>query len=78
LSSFYELRAAIVNCSPQWEELAEMLPTLDQIPQAGLTKEVFSDLFARAVKETEAGVVVHQAKIIIVVGKKPLQRIISL
>ncbi|KAI1408555.1 hypothetical protein F5Y13DRAFT_204715 [Hypoxylon sp. FL1857] len=55
-----------------WEELASRFPTKAQAPQAPMTRETWIDLFAKAVKETEAGVVVHQQKIATVVGQKPV------
>ncbi|SPO04708.1 uncharacterized protein DNG_07393 [Cephalotrichum gorgonifer] len=55
-----------------WEELAVMFPSRKQVPQSPMTKEGFQELFAKAVAETEAGVVVHQGKLVIASGRKPL------
>ncbi|KAI1085170.1 hypothetical protein F5B20DRAFT_589931 [Whalleya microplaca] len=53
-----------------WEELYVHFPTEAEAPQAPMTREKWVDLFSRAVKETEKGVVVHQGKIMSVVGRK--------
>ncbi|KAJ0424473.1 hypothetical protein BJY00DRAFT_276765 [Aspergillus carlsbadensis] len=55
-----------------WEELADLFPTKAQAPGAPLSRETWVDMFARAVSETEQGVVVHQGRIMTVVGQKPL------
>ncbi|KAI0448304.1 hypothetical protein F5B21DRAFT_498020 [Xylaria acuta] len=55
-----------------WEELAVFFPPKLQEPNAPLSREAWTDLFAQSVKETEAGVVVHQGRIVTAVGKKPL------
>ncbi|KAI1204889.1 uncharacterized protein F4807DRAFT_315677 [Annulohypoxylon truncatum] len=55
-----------------WEELAAFFPPKAKEPDAPLTREAWVDLFARGVKETEQGVVVHQGKVITAVGQKPL------
>ncbi|KAL2801546.1 hypothetical protein BJX63DRAFT_417159 [Aspergillus granulosus] len=54
-----------------WEELAAFFPPKEQAPNAPLTREAWTGLFASAVKETEQGVVVHQGKILTAVGQKP-------
>ncbi|KAI0002675.1 hypothetical protein F4779DRAFT_635153 [Xylariaceae sp. FL0662B] len=54
-----------------WEELyVHFPPAAEAPPQAPLTRESWVDLFAKAVRETEQGVVVHQGKIMTAVGRK--------
>ncbi|KAI0441369.1 hypothetical protein F4803DRAFT_576508 [Xylaria telfairii] len=55
-----------------WEELAVFFPPKSTDPNAPMTREAWTDLFAKAVKETEAGVVAHQRKVVTAIGKKPL------
>ncbi|KAH9909007.1 hypothetical protein F4778DRAFT_714887 [Xylariomycetidae sp. FL2044] len=55
-----------------WEGLALRFPPKAQAPQAPMTRESYIDLFSKAVQETEAGVVVHQQKIVTVIGQKPM------
>ncbi|RYP09983.1 hypothetical protein DL765_008252 [Monosporascus sp. GIB2] len=55
-----------------WEELAEFFPpkatvTQGQVP---MTRESWVELFEKAVHETEQGIVIHQGKIMTVVGRK--------
>ncbi|KAK7756138.1 hypothetical protein SLS62_001730 [Diatrype stigma] len=53
-----------------WEELAVHFPLKAAAPQAPMTRESWVDLFSKAVEETEQGAVVHQGKIVTVVGRK--------
>ncbi|KAI1499075.1 hypothetical protein F5X99DRAFT_430959 [Biscogniauxia marginata] len=53
-----------------WEELGVLFPPKATAPQAPLSRESWVDLFGRAVKETEDGVVVSQGNIVSVVGRK--------
>lgn len=53
-----------------WEELSGYFPPKAQQPQSPMTRESWLELFAKAVGETEQGVVVHQGKIMAVVGQK--------
>ncbi|KAL4885695.1 hypothetical protein BJY04DRAFT_214484 [Aspergillus karnatakaensis] len=53
-----------------WEELADLFPPKAQAPNAPISREAWVDLFAGAVKETEQGVVVHQGRIVVAVGRK--------
>ncbi|KAI1177701.1 S-adenosyl-L-methionine-dependent methyltransferase [Nemania sp. FL0916] len=55
-----------------WEELATYFPPKATDPNARLSREAWTELFARAVKETEQGVVVHQRRFISAIGMKPL------
>ncbi|ETS73592.1 hypothetical protein PFICI_14538 [Pestalotiopsis fici W106-1] len=55
-----------------WAELAIYFPPQAKEPQAPLTRETWTDLFEKAVRETEQGVVVHQGKLVVAVGRKPL------
>ncbi|XXH00333.1 hypothetical protein Hte_006677 [Hypoxylon texense] len=55
-----------------WEEIAIFFPPKAQEPNAPFSREAWVDLFARAVKETEQGVVVHQGKIMTGIGQKAL------
>ncbi|RYO92656.1 hypothetical protein DL766_008783 [Monosporascus sp. MC13-8B] len=55
-----------------WEEMAEFFPpkatvTQGQVP---MTRESWVELFEKAVHETERGIVIHQGKIMTVVGRK--------
>ncbi|KAL4973065.1 hypothetical protein BDW66DRAFT_142952 [Aspergillus desertorum] len=54
-----------------WEEVADLFPPKAQAPNAPFSREAWVDLFANAVKETEAGVVVHQGRVVTAVGQKP-------
>ncbi|KAF3024374.1 hypothetical protein E8E14_014333 [Neopestalotiopsis sp. 37M] len=53
-----------------WEELASHLPSKADVPNAPVTRELWTDLFNKAVVETEQGVAVHQGFIMTVVGRK--------
>ncbi|KAF2829105.1 hypothetical protein CC86DRAFT_318142 [Ophiobolus disseminans] len=53
------------------EELALFFPSRKQDPQAPITREAWEELFSDAVGETLQGVVVHQRKLSIAVGRKP-------
>ncbi|RYP22057.1 hypothetical protein DL767_009131 [Monosporascus sp. MG133] len=56
-----------------WEELhVHFPPKATAPPQAPMTRESWNGMFAKAVKETEDGVVVHQGKIVTAVGRKPM------
>lgn len=55
-----------------WEDLAELFPSREHVPQALMTKDAFVELFAKALKETESGVVVHQRKVVIASGRKAM------
>ncbi|TGJ75779.1 hypothetical protein E0Z10_g10958 [Xylaria hypoxylon] len=55
-----------------WEELAPLFPPKTQAPNAPMSREAWTDLFAKGVKETEEGVVVHQVTVVTATGKKPL------
>ncbi|KAI1409311.1 hypothetical protein F5Y13DRAFT_203730 [Hypoxylon sp. FL1857] len=55
-----------------WEELAAFFPPKEKQPEAPMTREAWVDLFAKAVGETEKGVVVHQGSIMSAVGRKAL------
>ncbi|KAH6876810.1 hypothetical protein B0T10DRAFT_520780 [Thelonectria olida] len=55
-----------------WEELAGLFPSREDVPQAPMTKEAFEELFMKAVAETEAGVVIHQKKVVVASGRKPV------
>ena len=54
-----------------FEDLTWYFPLKAEAPQAPMTRESWIDLFAKAVQETETGVVVHQNGIVSVVGRKP-------
>ncbi|KAL9561406.1 hypothetical protein ACKAV7_014761 [Fusarium commune] len=54
-----------------WEELSGLFPSREDVPQAPMSREAFVELFMKAVAETEAGVVIHQKKVIIASGRKP-------
>ncbi|KAI0413075.1 hypothetical protein F5X98DRAFT_301568 [Xylaria grammica] len=55
-----------------WEEVASFFPTKAEIPQAPVTKELWAQLFADAVRETECGVALHRRSLFTAVGRKPL------
>lgn len=56
-----------------WEELHVFFPPRVQALGTGqMTREKWNELFAQAVAETEAGVVVHHGHIVIAVARKPL------
>ncbi|KAI2619276.1 hypothetical protein GGR54DRAFT_647942 [Hypoxylon sp. NC1633] len=55
-----------------WDELAVFFPPKSKEPNAPLSREAWFDLFSRAVKETEQGVVVHQGRFVTAVGQKAL------
>ncbi|RYC63732.1 hypothetical protein CHU98_g2472 [Xylaria longipes] len=55
-----------------WEELAVFFPPKSKDPNAPLSREAWTDLFAKGVKETEEGVVIHQGTVVTAIGKKPL------
>ncbi|KAK8105655.1 uncharacterized protein PG998_003871 [Apiospora kogelbergensis] len=55
-----------------WEEIASFFPPKATQPNAPMSREAWVELFANSVKETEQGVVVHQGRILTVVGQKPL------
>ncbi|KAK7962963.1 uncharacterized protein PG986_003788 [Apiospora aurea] len=55
-----------------WEEVAALFPPKATSPDAPMTRETWIDLFAKGVKETEHGVVVHQGRIMTAIGQKPL------
>ncbi|KAK8074424.1 hypothetical protein PG997_009087 [Apiospora hydei] len=55
-----------------WEEVAALFPPKATSPDAPMTRETWIDLFAKGVKETEQGVVVHQGRIMTAIGQKPL------
>lgn len=52
------------------EELHVLYPSKADQPEARMTKEAWADLFIKAAKETEQGVVMHQRQIVIAVGQK--------
>ncbi|KAF2794798.1 hypothetical protein K505DRAFT_324507 [Melanomma pulvis-pyrius CBS 109.77] len=54
------------------EELAMFFPSRERELQAPMTREAWEELFSEAVNETLQGVVVHQRKINIAVGRKPI------
>jgi SAM-dependent methyltransferase len=54
------------------EELAMFFPSREQELQAPMTREVWEELFSEAVSETLQGVVVHQSKISVAIGQKPI------
>ncbi|KAK6189165.1 hypothetical protein LQW54_013555 [Pestalotiopsis sp. IQ-011] len=54
------------------EELHVLFPSEKVMPQAKMTREGWGDLFIKAVKETEQGVVIHQQRIVTAVGRKAL------
>lgn len=54
------------------EELAMFLPSRESEPHARITREAWSELFAEAVNETSQGVVVHQKRLYVGVGRKPV------
>ncbi|KAJ5653364.1 hypothetical protein N7490_000367 [Penicillium lividum] len=56
-----------------WEECAAFFPPKSQAPNATLTREVWADMFANSVKETEHGVAVHQGRVVTVVAQRPLR-----
>ncbi|OTB04417.1 hypothetical protein M426DRAFT_58722 [Hypoxylon sp. CI-4A] len=53
-----------------WDEITALYPPKAKVPDAPFSREAWVDLFAKAVKETEQGVVVHQGKVITAVGQK--------
>ncbi|KAK9772557.1 putative Methyltransferase domain-containing protein [Seiridium cardinale] len=53
-----------------WEELPSVFPSKEQAPQSPMTKEAFTELFLKAVAETEQGVVVHHKAIVVTSGRK--------
>ncbi|ETS86457.1 hypothetical protein PFICI_00285 [Pestalotiopsis fici W106-1] len=53
-----------------WEELATYLPAKADVPNAPVTKEIWAELFKKAVAETEQGVALHHGFIMTVVGRK--------
>ncbi|KAI0160529.1 S-adenosyl-L-methionine-dependent methyltransferase [Xylariaceae sp. FL1272] len=53
-----------------WEDLAQLFPPKAQKPDAPMSLEAWSDLFAKGVKETEQGVIVHQGTVVTAIGKK--------
>ncbi|TGJ87184.1 hypothetical protein E0Z10_g1623 [Xylaria hypoxylon] len=55
-----------------WEEVASFFPSKADDPQAPVTKELWAQLFANAVEETEHGVALHRGSILTVIGRKPL------
>ncbi|KAI1326342.1 hypothetical protein F5Y16DRAFT_230468 [Xylariaceae sp. FL0255] len=55
-----------------WEELAPHFPLKAKAPQAPMNREMWLDLFSKAVAETEKGVVINQGQIIWAIGRKPL------
>jgi SAM-dependent methyltransferase len=54
------------------EELAMFFLLREQELQAPMTREIWEELFSEAVSETLQGVVVHQSKISIAIGCKPV------
>lgn len=66
-----DLKGFTENYLMVWEELATYFPPKAKEPQSPMTRETWIDLYARAVKETERGVIVHQGKIVTAVGRKP-------
>ncbi|KAI2621224.1 hypothetical protein GGR54DRAFT_647264 [Hypoxylon sp. NC1633] len=54
-----------------WEELYALFPPKAVAPEAPMTRELWVELFAKAVEETENGVVIHHGKIVAAVGRKP-------
>ncbi|EED13535.1 conserved hypothetical protein [Talaromyces stipitatus ATCC 10500] len=54
-----------------WEECAAFFLPKSQALDAPLTREVWTEMFANSVKETEQGVAVHQGKVVTVVGRRP-------
>jgi SAM-dependent methyltransferase len=54
------------------EELTMFFPSREQEPGAPITREAWKELFSKAVSETLLGVVVHQEKIHVAIGRKPL------
>ncbi|KAI0181066.1 hypothetical protein GGR52DRAFT_583516 [Hypoxylon sp. FL1284] len=55
-----------------WEEVAVFFPPKAKEPNSPFPREAWVDLFAKAVKETEQGVVIHQKKVFTGLGQKPL------
>ncbi|KAK8123169.1 hypothetical protein PG984_011839 [Apiospora sp. TS-2023a] len=55
-----------------WEEIAALFPPKADKPDAPMSREAWVDLFAKGVKETEQGVVMHQGRIMTAIGQKPL------
>ncbi|KAI1822659.1 S-adenosyl-L-methionine-dependent methyltransferase [Xylaria intraflava] len=55
-----------------WEDLHELFPLKADNPQAPMTREMWADMFAKAVSETEHGVVIHHGQIMLAVGRKAL------
>lgn len=55
-----------------WEDLVHYLPSKSDAPEAPCTKELWTQLFAGAVTETEQGVVMFYRDIITAIGRKPL------
>ncbi|KAI1777008.1 hypothetical protein F4818DRAFT_408812 [Hypoxylon cercidicola] len=54
------------------EELHVLFPSQKKVPQAPMTAEGWIDLFSKAVKETEQGVVIHHGRIVAGIGRKAL------
>ncbi|KAK7915071.1 hypothetical protein PG985_012774 [Apiospora marii] len=55
-----------------WEEIASLFPPKAAKPDAPMTREAWVELFAKAVKETELGVAVHQGRVVTAIGQKSL------
>ena len=53
-----------------FDDLAPYFLLKAESPQVPITRESWVDVFAKAVRETETGVVIHQWSIVSVVGRK--------
>lgn len=53
-----------------YEEVAMMVPSEKEAPNAQLTREKYQALFDQVVQETDAGAVMHSQHLIVVVGRK--------
>ncbi|KAI1299486.1 hypothetical protein F5Y03DRAFT_408816 [Xylaria venustula] len=55
-----------------WEEAGFFHPSKSDDNQGSVTRELWNDLFAKAVQETEKGVILHRGCIHTAVGRKPV------
>ncbi|KAI1267616.1 hypothetical protein F5Y18DRAFT_306956 [Xylariaceae sp. FL1019] len=53
-----------------WEELWIYFPTKTDAPDAPMTQEGWLELVAKVAGETEQGVVIHQEKLVVAIGRK--------
>ena len=65
-----DFKAWTDNFLAWWSEVDMLFPTKAEQPNAQMTRETWLELYARAIKETEEGVVVHMGSIRSAVGRK--------